>query len=99
MMDTPCISERRGTTTRLLHSDLKNTDAQSTTGQSFTALRTYDAFGNLASSSGTWNGPFGYGGAFGYQEDSTGLRLLGPRYTNPSIGRSLTRDPIKDGRN
>jgi RHS repeat-associated protein len=62
-------------------------------------MRTYDAFGNVVSSSGTWNGPFGNGGAFGYQEDATGLKLLGHRYYDSSIGRFLTRDPIKDGRN
>jgi len=35
----------------------------------------------------------------GYQQDSTGLQLLGHRYYDPSTGRFLTRDPIKDGRN
>jgi RHS repeat-associated protein len=45
-------------------------------------------------SAGTWNG-----GAFGYQEDATGLKLLGHRYYDSSLGRFITRDPIKDGRN
>jgi len=36
----------------------------------------------------------------GYQEDADfGLKLLGHRYYDPSTGRFLTRDPIKDGRN
>jgi RHS repeat-associated protein len=52
-----------------------------------------------ASKTGNWSGPFGYAGGFGYQEDETGLRLLGHRYYDPSTGRFLTRDPIKDGRN
>jgi RHS repeat-associated protein len=51
------------------------------------------------SSSGTWSGPFGYAGNFGYQQDASGLKLLGHRYYDPSTGRFLTRDPIKDGRN
>jgi len=38
-------------------------------------------------------------GGYGYQEDETGLRLLGHRYYDASTGRFLTRDPIKDGRN
>ncbi len=37
--------------------------------------------------------------AFGYQSDSTGLQLLGHRYYDPAVGRFLTPDPIKDGRN
>lgn len=53
----------------------------------------------MVSSSGTWTGPFGYAGGFGYQEDATGLKLLGHRYYDSSTGRFLTRDPIKDGGN
>lgn len=63
------------------------------------ASRQYDAFGNLTASTGTWNGPFGYGGGYGYQEDGTGLKLLGHRLYDSSTGRFLTRDPIKAGRN
>ncbi|MDX2066064.1 MAG: RHS repeat-associated core domain-containing protein, partial [Fimbriimonadaceae bacterium] len=49
---------------------------------------------------GTWTGPFGFAGNWGYQEDGdSGLQLLGHRYYDPSTGRFLTRDPIKDGRN
>ena len=76
---TPGVSERRGAATTFLHPGLKNADAQSRTTQTVAATRQYDAFGNLASSAGTWNGPFGYGGSFGYQEDATGLRLIGKR--------------------
>lgn len=51
-------------------------------------------------SSGTWSGPFGYGGAFGYQsEPDSGLQLLGHRYYDPSSGRFLSRDKARDGRN
>ncbi|MCU0315096.1 MAG: DUF6531 domain-containing protein [Fimbriimonadaceae bacterium] len=96
---TPGVSERRGAVTTFLHSGLKNADAQSGTSQAVAASRQYDAFGNLVASSGTWSGPFGYAGGFGYQEDATGLRLLGHRYYDSSTGRFLTRDPIKDGGN
>ncbi|HRI43297.1 MAG TPA: RHS repeat-associated core domain-containing protein [Fimbriimonadaceae bacterium] len=45
-------------------------------------------------------GPFGYGGPYGYQTDPDhGLMLLGHRYYEADTGRFLTRDPIKDGRN
>ena len=96
---TPGVSERRGAATTFLHSGLKNADAKSGTSQAVVASRQYDAFGNLVASSGTWSGPVGYAGGFGYQEDATGLRLLGHRYYDSSTGRFLTRDPIKDGRN
>jgi len=59
----------------------------------------YDAWGAVVSSTGTFQGRFGHGGAFGYQSDSTGLQLLGHRYYDPAVGRFLTPDPIKDGRN
>jgi RHS repeat-associated protein len=54
----------------------------------------------LVSSTGTPQGPFGYAGGWGYQEDAdSGLKLLGHRYYDASTGRFLTRDPAKDGRN
>jgi RHS repeat-associated protein len=118
---TPGVSERRAGTTSYLHGGLKNQTRQTNSSQTTTATRTYDAFGNVTSSSGTWNGPFGFGmsrldcpiarlveplsagpwnaGAFGYQEDATGLKLLGHRYYDSSLGRFITRDPIKNGQN
>ena len=102
---TPGVSERLGSTTTYLHSGLKNADAQTSVSQALLATRKYDAFGNLASTLGSWQGPFGYAGAFGYaggfgyQEDATGLKLLGHRLYDATTGRFLTRDPIRDGRN
>jgi RHS repeat-associated protein len=85
--------------TTFLHSGLKDATAQTSTAQSLTATRVYDAFGMVVSSTGAWKGPFGYAGEHGYQEDATGLQLLGHRYYDPSTGRFLTRDPAKDGSN
>ncbi len=97
---TPGISERRSSTTRYIHSGIKNVEVESNTSQTISASRQYDAFGTITSSSGTWYGAFGYGGEFGYQEDGDyGVRLLGHRYYCPDIGRFLTRDPLRDGRN
>jgi len=59
----------------------------------------YNASGNVYESTGTHKGRFGYGGAFGYQEEDSGLKLLGHRFYDPNAGRFLTRDRIKDGRN
>ncbi|MDX2066572.1 MAG: RHS repeat-associated core domain-containing protein [Fimbriimonadaceae bacterium] len=98
---TPGISERRGTTSRFTHPDrMGSVTRQTSASQGSSASRQYDAFGNVAAVSGTWTGPFGFAGNWGYQEDGdSGLQLLGHRYYDPSTGRFLTRDPIKDGRN
>lgn len=97
---TPGISERRsGTTTYELNDRLGTGSRQTNTSATTTATRTYDAFGMLVSSTGTFKGPFGFAGAHGYQEDAdSGLMLLGHRYYDASTGRFLTRDPVKDGR-
>ncbi|MBV6459713.1 MAG: hypothetical protein HONBIEJF_02865 [Fimbriimonadaceae bacterium] len=97
---TPGVSVRTGSDTRYQHAGLKNIDAQSSGSQSISATRTYDAFGQTVASSGSWSGPFGYGGAFGYQsEPDSGLQLLGHRYYDPSAGRFLSRDKARDGGN
>lgn len=95
---TPGISERRSGTSRYLHSGIKNADSRTTT-QAVEATREYDAFGNVIGSSGTWQGPFGNAAGFGYQEDTdTGLKLLGHRYYDSSIGGFISRDPVSSGR-
>ncbi|MFO0044983.1 MAG: RHS repeat-associated core domain-containing protein, partial [Armatimonadota bacterium] len=96
---TPGTSEKRGTTTTFLHSGLKNAEMQTDTAKAVSATKQYDAFGNAVSSTGTWQGAFGYAGSFGYQEDASGLKLVGHRYYDSSTGRFLTRDRAKDGRN
>lgn len=95
----PGLSERRGTTTTYSHSGLKNATAQSQGTTSLTSTRLYDAFGAPTDLSGTFAGPFGYGGAFGYQATDGGLQLLGHRYYDPDDGRFISRDPIKAGHN
>ncbi|MBX3096081.1 MAG: hypothetical protein KF812_04400 [Fimbriimonadaceae bacterium] len=92
---TPSISERRGTTTTFLHSGMKNADAQTNTGGTVSASRVYDAFGAELSSTGTWQGRFGYAGGFGYQEDDGGFKLLGPRYYDPSTARFEMPQPSR----
>jgi RHS repeat-associated protein len=97
---TPGISERRGGASRFYHGDIKNFVEQTDSSGQVVSSQQYDAFGNPVSASGTWSGPFAYGGRFGYQSDSdTSLSLLGHRYYDPSTGRFLSRDPIGDGRN
>ena len=96
---TPGVSRRASSTTTFAHAGLKNTSTQTTENETVAASRVYDAFGNVVSFSGTWSGPFGYAGSYGYQEDPSGLRLLGHRYYESSTGRFLKPDPIGDGRN
>jgi len=94
---TPELSERRGGVSTYLHEGLKNATAQSSTTQTITATRQYDAYGNMLSSSGDWSGPYGYAGGFGYETDTeSALKLLGHRYYDSTTGRFLTRDPAKD---
>ncbi|GIV03348.1 MAG: hypothetical protein KatS3mg015_2178 [Fimbriimonadales bacterium] len=97
---TPGISERRGSASRFYHGDIKNFVEQTDSSGQIVSSQQYDAFGNPVSSTGSWSGPFQYGGRFGYQSDSdTSLSLLGHRYYDSATGRFLTRDPIGDGRN
>lgn len=97
---TPGVSSRVSGDSTFMHSGIKNADEQTDDSGDIAASRQYDAFGSPFSSSGTWAGPFGYGGPYGYQADTDhGLMLLGHRYYEPDTGRFLTRDPIKDGRN
>ena len=92
--------EVRGGVKTTFHAGLKNADLQTNVSAVASASRTYDAFGNVVGTSGTWRSPFGHAGPFGYQSDAdTGFQLLGHRYYDPSTGRFLTRDPAKDGRN
>jgi RHS repeat-associated protein len=96
---TPGTSERRSGVSTFSQSGIKNANVQTSSAGTVAATRTYDAFGNTVASTGTWKGPFGYAGQFGYQEDASGLKLLGNRYYDAEIGRFITKDPIKDGRN
>jgi RHS repeat-associated protein len=97
---TPGISERRGGVSTFYHADIKSGVVQTGSSGSVSGRRAYDAFGNVVGSTGVWQGPFSYGGPFGYQTDGdSGLLLLGHRYYDPSLGRFLSRDPIKDGGN
>ena len=95
----PGISEKRSGTSAFLHSGIKNGQLQTNSSQTNTATNRYDAFGNVLAQTGTWKGPFAYGGKFGYQTDDVDMQLLGDRYYDPTIGRFLSRDAARDGRN
>ncbi len=100
MAYTPGTSYRSGSTTTYMHSGLKSVEFESDgpTSLDLGDAAESDAWGNDINPRG-FGSPFGYGGTFGYQSDATGYQLLGHRWYDPTIGRFLTRDPAKDGRN
>ncbi|HLO15314.1 MAG TPA: RHS repeat-associated core domain-containing protein [Anaerolineales bacterium] len=93
-------SQTRGTTTRYFLQDgqgstraLTNTSSPATVTDSYS----YNAFGDLATSSGTTVNSYRY---TGQQFDSlTGLYDLRARYYNPALGRFLSQDtyPVEVG--
>ena len=97
----PGISRHTSAGTRTYHQNFAGSNSAETDSTGTTqATRTHDAFGNLVATTGTPSGPFGYVGGGGYQEDNdSGLRLLGHRYYDASVGRFITRDPAQDGGN
>jgi len=56
----------------------------------------YEAFGNLLSSTGTTPNPYKYVGSLGYYQTGSSLMHLGARYYMPEVGRFLQRDPLWD---
>jgi RHS repeat-associated protein len=98
---TPGVSERRGSASKFsLEDGLGSTSALTDASLTVTDTLSYDAFGQTVSRTGTTPTPFGFAATSGYQTDGdSSLMLLGHRYYDASIGRFLTRDPAKDGRN
>ncbi len=86
--------------TQVQHADRLGTNRLHTnSSQAISGTQDYDAFGMAVSSTGIKN-PLGFAGDYGYQEDAeTGLKLLGHRLYDPSIGRFLERDPVGSGMN
>ncbi len=94
---TGLISERASGTTLYNHGDqLGSTRGQTNSAESVTASRERDAWGNVVASTETLAGPFGYAGGATYRQDTdSGLVLLGARYYDPSVGRFISRDPLR----
>ena len=57
----------------------------------------YDAFGNETEDNTTDENPFRYCGE--YYDAESGLIYLRNRYYDPSVGRFISEDPVKDGSN
>jgi len=57
----------------------------------------YEAFGNLLSSTGSTANPYRYVGSLGYYQTGNDLMHLGARYYMPEVGRLCQADPAKRG--
>jgi RHS repeat-associated protein len=76
------------------HNDgLGSTRQISNDSQSVTQTTTFDAFGNVESSTGSSNNVYKYAGQWGYRNDGDdGLMHMGARYYDPLVGRFLSAD-------
>ncbi len=80
-----------GAPTYLLADQLGSTRALTGSAGSLTATFTYDAWGNLAGSTGSATTPFMYAGQ--YLDSTTGLYYMQARWYDPVTGQFLSVDP------
>jgi len=95
------VSQRRSTTTSFYHHDaLGSTLALTDSGENVTDTYRYYAFGETLTSSGATVNNFRFVGNLGYyNEAALALQYLRARYYQPSTGRFVSVDPIRDGLN
>ncbi|MDQ7844210.1 MAG: RHS repeat-associated core domain-containing protein [Armatimonadota bacterium] len=87
--------EANGTRRYFAHDGLGGLTALTDSAGAPLASLFYDAWGNLRSSSGTWNGGnYRFTGA--ELDQATGLYHMGARFYAPSLGRWLSEDPMTD---
>lgn len=76
-----------------LGSSRQSTDASG----SITSERTFEAFGQMVSSSGSSSSPYRFAATSGYRSDGdAGLSHVGARCYNAQVGRFITRDTMLD---
>jgi RHS repeat-associated protein len=81
-------------TVRYLHHDqLGSTRLVTDSAGSTVSTYTYDPYGKLSGSTGTFVTPLGFAGQ--YTDAETGFQYLRARYYDPATGQFLTRDPIE----
>ena len=74
------------------HDQLGSTRALTNPSGATVATYTYGPYGKLTGATGSIQQPFGYTGQ--YTDTETGLLYLRARYSDPTTGQFLTRDPI-----
>ena len=95
---TRLIARQMGDNTQFYHYN-GHGDTSSITDGNGTVLQnyTYDAFGNVENPYDLDTNPFRYCGE--YYDAETGFIYLRARYYDPSMGRFISEDPIRDGVN
>lgn len=85
------LEQIAGKTASYYHQDrIGSTRATTSSNGSVTATYTYDAYGNVTSSTGTLTNPFQYAGQ--YTDSESGLQYDRARYYDASVGGFLSRD-------
>jgi RHS repeat-associated protein len=93
---SPLISMKRGGSSYwYLYDGLGSTRKLIDSNQNVTDSYSYEAFGDITSSSGSTTNPYRYVGALGYSYSSivTSLLHVGARYYAPGLGRFMGQDP------
>ena len=86
------LEQISGSTVLWLHHDqLGSTRLVTDTSGSNKATYSFDAYGNLTSTTGTITNPFRFAGE--YRDAESGLLHLRARYYDPSTGQFISRDP------
>jgi len=92
-VDQPLSMLRSGTISYYQSDVLSSITSLSNSAGALANTYTYDAFGDLAGSTGTLTNPFQYTGR--ESDSETGLRYNRARYYDPRIGRFVSEDPAR----
>ena len=92
-----CTINNNGTVGYYHTDEHGNVSAISDTSRNVVADYDFDAFGNETVSTDSYYNPMRYCGE--YYDAETGLIYLRARYYDPTIGRFISEDPIKDSTN
>ena len=85
------VSKASGATTYLLTDQLGSVVIEADSSASITATQSYNPYGTVSSTTGSWTTPFGFAGGY---RDTTGLIYLINRYYDPATGQFVSVDPL-----
>ena len=85
------VSMASGSATYLLTDQLGSVIIEADSSASITATQSYNPYGTLSSTLGSWTTPFGFAGGY---RDTTGLIYLINRYYDPATGQFVSVDPL-----